>query len=95
MMGWGTWLDTSMELLLGSEMPSWELLGAIGLSGSVDALVPLFEDVLTVGEAVDYARVLCDLGRLDAAREVTMAALGSALGMATLAPVHWFTRVLK
>lgn len=90
MMGWGTWLDTSIELLLGSEMPSWELLAAIGLSGSVDAVVPLFEDVLTVGEAVDYARVLSDLGRLDAAREVVMAALTSAMGVAVLAPIYWF-----
>jgi len=90
MMGWGTWLDTSIELLLCSEMPSWELLTAIGLSGSVDAVVPLFEDVLTVGEAVDYARVLSDLGRLDAAREVVTAALTSAMGVAVLAPIHWF-----
>lgn len=92
MSGWSTWFDTSIDLLLGSEMPSWEWLAAIGLSGSVDAIVPLFGDVLTVGEAADYARVLSELGRFDAAREVVIAALGSAMGMAVMAPAFWFRR---
>lgn len=87
MFGWTTWLDGTVDFFLGSEATALELLAAMGMASSVDVAVPMIGDVLTVGEAIDYARVLSDLGRLDAARSVILSALSAAAGVT---PLAWF-----
>jgi hypothetical protein len=92
MFGWTTWLDGTVDFFLASEASAFELLAAMGMASSIDVAVPMIGDVLTVGEAIDYARVLSDLGRLEAARSIILSALSAAGGVAPLAWVGCLTK---
>ena len=92
MFGWTTWLDGTVDFFLGSEASALELLAAMGMASSIDVAVPMIGDVLTVGEAIDYARVLSELGRLEAARDVILSALSAAAGVAPFAWVGCLTK---